>query len=132
MHIRIVDKETEDGITPNLDKLVEGPEALGYYEFASMEADKESSNLYDMKQVEMSTDRFHHFIAHYVVAAFGYTKMMALLKENKGSSVWDFVTIDDLVNSIFIIKNQEDTVRATSGCALLGPRKNSTEAIVED
>ena len=60
-------------------------------------------------QVEKNTERFHHFIAHYVVAAFGYTKMMAVLKENKGCSVWDFLTIDDLVNFIFIIKNQEDS-----------------------
>ena len=67
MLIRIVDKGTEGTITPNLDKLVEGPEALGYYKFAAMEVNKESANLYDMKQVEKTTDIFHHFIAHYVV-----------------------------------------------------------------
>ena len=63
-----------------------------------MEADKESPNLYNTNQVEKTTERFHHFIAHYVVAAFGYTKMMTLLKDNKGSCVWDFLTVDDLVN----------------------------------
>ena len=56
----------------------------------------------------MITVVFHHFIAYYVVTAFGYTKMMTLLKDNKGCSVWDFNTIDDMVNSIYIVKNQED------------------------
>ena len=44
-----------------------------------------------------------------MVEAFGYTKMMALLKENKGSSVWNFLNIDDLVNSIFAVKNHENS-----------------------
>ena len=35
--------------------------------------------------------------------------MMALLKENKGSSVRNFLNIDDLVNSIFIVRNYEDS-----------------------
>ena len=35
--------------------------------------------------------------------------MMALLIENKECSVWNFLTIDDLVNAIFIVKNQEDS-----------------------
>ena len=64
--------------------------------------------VYDTKQAEKTTEKFHHFIAHYVVAAFGYIKMMTLLKNNKGCTVWDFITIDDLVNSIYIVKNQED------------------------
>ena len=87
MLIRIVDKGTEGILTPNLDKLVEGPEALGYYEFVAMERNKDKNNMDDMRHAEKTTKRFHHFIAHYVVAAFGYTKMMALLKENKGCSV---------------------------------------------
>ena len=107
MLIRIVDKGTEGILTPNLDKLVERPEALGYYEFIAMERNKDKNNMDDMRHVEKTTKRFHHFIAHYVVAAFGYTKMMALLKENKGKSVWNFLSIDNLVNSIFIIKNQQ-------------------------
>ena len=73
---------------------------MGYYEFSTM--------VYDTKQAEKTTEKFHHFIAHYVVAAFGYIKMMTLLKNNKGCTVWDFITIDDLVNSIYIVKNQED------------------------
>ena len=64
--------------------------------------------VYDTKQAEKTTEKFHHFIAHYVVAAFGYIKMMTLLKNNKGCTVWDFLTVDDLVNSIYIVKNQED------------------------
>ena len=73
---------------------------MGYHEDGSM--------VNDTNQVEKITEKFHHFIAHYVVAAFGYIKMMTLLKNNKGYSVWDFITIDDLVNSIYIVKNQED------------------------
>ena len=33
--------------------------------------------------------------------------MMARLKEDKGSCVWDYLTIDDLINAIFIVKNHE-------------------------
>ena len=73
---------------------------MGYHEDGSM--------VNDTNQVEKITEKLHHFIAHYVVAAFGYIKMMTLLKNNKGCSVWDFITIDDLVNSIYIVKNQED------------------------
>ena len=64
----------------------------------------------DMEEIQKRViDRFHHFVGYYVVGAFGYTKMTALLKENKGSSVWDHLTIDDLVNSILIVKNHEDS-----------------------
>ena len=44
-----------------------------------------------------------------MVGIFGYTKMMALLKENKGSSVWNCLNIDNLVKSIFNIKNHNDS-----------------------
>ena len=87
MYIRIVDKGSKDGITPHLDGLAEGPQALGCYKFAALEAETDSAVLYDMKEIQKITDRFHHVIAHFVVVAFGYTKMMALLKENKGCSV---------------------------------------------
>ena len=50
---------------------------------------------------------FYKFVGNYVVGAFGYTKMMALLKENKSTSVWDHLTMDDLVNLIFIVKNHK-------------------------
>ena len=43
-----------------------------------------------------------------MVPAVGHTKMMAKLKERKGSTVWDHFTIDDLVYSIFLLKNHED------------------------
>ena len=62
MLIRIVDKGTEGILTPNLDKLVEGPEALGYFEFVAMERNKDSTNMYDMSHVDKTTKRFHHFM----------------------------------------------------------------------
>ena len=35
--------------------------------------------------------------------------MMVLLNERKGSTVWDNFTIDDLVYSIFLLKNYTDS-----------------------
>ena len=53
--------------------------------------------------------RFNHFITFFVVPAVGHTKIMAKLKERKGSTVWDHFTIEDLVYSNFLLKNHEDS-----------------------
>ena len=103
------DMGTDDGITPHLDVLAEGPPAFGYTKFAAVVAGVQGENEVDMKEIQKITDSFHHVIGHYVVGAFGYINMMALLKENKGSSVWNYLHIDNLVDSIFIVKNRKDS-----------------------
>ena len=35
--------------------------------------------------------------------------MMALLKENKGTTVWNYLTVDDLVKCFFLVKNHEES-----------------------
>ena len=44
-----------------------------------------------------------------MVGAFAYTNMMAIFKENKGSSVWNYLNTDNLVSFIFIIRNHKDS-----------------------
>ena len=52
---------------------------------------------------------FYRFLGNSVVGFFGYTKMMALLKENKGTTVCNHLIVDDIVSFIFLAKNHEES-----------------------
>ena len=72
----------------HVDNMAKGPIGFGYSKDNNVSED----------EYEDEINSFHKFVAKYVVGTYGYTNMMARLKEDKGSCVWDYLTIDDLIN----------------------------------
>jgi hypothetical protein len=99
-HSLYTSKEDYPTERPDTNKLAEGPAAFGCLDITDMD---------DPQDMALTATPLFDFIGNYVGKTYGINGINKWLKENKGLSFLDKMTVDDLVNCITMVKNHEDS-----------------------
>ncbi len=99
-HFLYPTKEDYPTRRPNTTKLAEGPSAFGCLDITGND---------DPQDMALTATPLFDFIGNYVGKTYGINSINKWLKENKGLSFLDKMTVDDLVHCITMVKNHENS-----------------------